>query len=151
MQANPTDATSPSPELSLRYPARQESVVRALEKLRRVPWRIDAGPDLMSSLQIVLSEALNNIIEHSCSGLTDSWFRLSCDFDGDAVSVVIEDDGRPMPGAALPEGLAPSLSVPTDELPEGGFGWFLIRSICSNVRYSRKNSINRLELELKLA
>ena len=77
-------------------------VVQALEKLRQVPWQIDAGPDLMSSLQIVLAEALNNIIEHSCSDLTNTWFRLACDFDGDAVSVVIEDNGRPMPGAALP-------------------------------------------------
>jgi serine/threonine-protein kinase RsbW len=148
MQAKSTDAPSPDPEAPLRYPAQQDSVVQALEKLRQVPWQNDAGPDLMSSLQIVLAEALNNIIEHSCSDLTNTWFRLDCDFDGDAVSVVIEDNGRPMPGAALPEGLAPSLSVPTEDLPEGGFGWFLIRSICSNVCYTRDGSINRLELEL---
>ena len=131
------------------YPAKQASVEKAIRALTDDDRFRGAGPDLMSSLEIILAEALNNVVEHSCVGLCDAWFRLSFEFDGSTVSVLIEDDGRPMPGTELPEGLAPSLSVSRNDLPEGGFGWFLIRSICSDVRYIRDGSINRLELKLQ--
>ena len=131
------------------YPAMQASVAKAIRALTGDDRFRGAGRDMMSSLEIVLAEALNNVVEHSCDGLDDAWFRLSCEYDGRTASILIEDDGRPMPGAVLPEGLAPSLSVARNELPEGGFGWFLIRSICSDVRYIRDGSINRLELKLQ--
>lgn len=131
------------------YPAQQGSVAQAIKDLKGDDWCRDAGADLMLSLEIVLAEALNNVVEHSCADQAGTWFRLSRDFDGRTVSVRIEDDGHPMPGTVLPMGLAPSLSVARNDLPEGGFGWFLIRSICSEVSYARCGSINRLEMELQ--
>lgn len=131
------------------YSAQQESVARAVMDVKGEDWGRDAGPDLMSSLEIVLAEALNNVVEHSCADQDGTWFRLSCDFDGHTISVRIEDNGRAMPGAALPKGLASSLSVAKDDLPEGGFGWFLIRSICSEISYARSGLVNRLEMKLQ--
>ena len=124
-------------------------MAQAIADLKGDGWCREAGPDLMSSLEIVLAEALNNVVEHSCADLAGSWFRLFCDFDGHTVSVRIEDNGRPMPGAVLPKGLAPSLSVAMNDLPEGGFGWFLIRSICREISYARSGSVNRIELKLQ--
>ena len=149
MSAKPPFAPDYPDMTSTEYPARQDSVAQAIEDLKKSNWCRDAGQDLMSSLEIVLAEALNNVVEHSCTDMAEVWFRLLCDFDGQTVSIRIEDNGRPMPGNALPKGLAPMLTVAKSDLPEGGFGWFLIRSICSEVNYARSGSINRLELKLQ--
>ena len=151
MNAKQPFASEPDTVVSVEYPAQQASVGLALSRLKDKNCCQGAGSELMSSLEIVLAEALNNVIEHACVGLDGRRFNLSCCFDGRAISIAIEDDGRPMPEFALPEGHAPTLAVHLDDLPEGGFGWFLIRSLCSEIRYVRRGSINRLELKLKSA
>lgn len=142
--------SKPHAVVSAKYPAQQASVALALKEFNDGNCCQGAGPDLISSLEIVLAEALNNVIEHACVGLDDRQFSFFCDFDGRVISITIEDNGRPFPGAMLPDGDAPALSVSLDELPEGGFGWFLIRSICSEVSYTREGSMNRLELKLQM-
>ena len=149
MNTNPSFAKQPETGFWADYPAQQDSVAQVLNRIRCDNWCRGAGSDLMSSLEIVLGEAMNNVIEHACADLDDRRFRLSCSFDGRDISVTIEDDGRPMPEYALPEGRAPSIAVARDDLPEGGFGWFLIRTICREVKYVRDGPINRLEMKLQ--
>ena len=59
----------------------------------------------------------------------------------------VSDTGAPMPGLCLPEGQFQPLKDLAD-LPEGGFGWFLIRSLTEGLAYQRSKGLNRLSFQL---
>lgn len=94
--------------------------------------------DQRATAEIVLAEVLNNIGEHAYADrkgaisiiLTPKAGGLNCQ---------IADRGREMPGGTPPEG-----TLPTEELPEGGFGWYLIRSLTQDLSYERKDGQNLL-------
>ena len=100
-------------------------------------------------VEIVLVEAVNNVVEHACADLSDASGRITCLTKGDSLVIEISDTGRPMPEFRLPPRSKADLSVPLANLPEGGFGWSLIREITSNVSYERINGQNRLILEFR--
>jgi serine/threonine-protein kinase RsbW len=100
-------------------------------------------PEARSAAEIVISEALNNIVEHAYPdgpGQIALWLHQG----QDGLICEISDQGAPMPGGALPEGRLPQLD--TTDLPEGGFGWFMIRALTDDVHYSRLGGTNRLRL-----
>ena len=104
----------------------------------------DLKPHDRGTVEIVLAEVLNNIAEHAYANapgvidieiqITDS--HLLCRF---------VDTGLPMPYAVLPDGVLPSLD---GELPEGGFGWHLIRALSHDLIYRRDGERNLLTLTL---
>ena len=58
---------------------------------------------------------------------------------------LIVDEGLVMPDGQLPKGRrlgGPGVAL--EDLPEGGFGWHLIRSLCADLTYSRVDRQNRL-------
>ncbi|MEZ5798130.1 MAG: ATP-binding protein [Paracoccaceae bacterium] len=99
--------------------------------------------DDRSTAEIVLAEVLNNIAEHAYAQ-GDGTILLSLALGHDRLDCVIEDQGGPMPGGALPEGAAPDPA----RLPEGGFGWHLIRTLCCDLSYERIGPTNRLKFSL---
>ncbi len=129
------------------------AVRAALRQLFDPPAQVDLPDTLRDSAQIVLAEALNNIVEHSYAqsageiavSLTPGHAGLVCH---------IWDTGRPMPLGVLPNGDTPMSCAPVD-LPEGGFGWFLIRTLAQDLYYQRRNGSNHLSFcipaETKLA
>lgn len=102
--------------------------------------------DGRGTAEIVLAEALNNIVEHAYarhSGEIEITLRLR----GQDLVCSILDSGLPMPRETLPEGrLVPF--VETDDLPEGGFGWFLIRTLSQDLDYRRVDGRNLLSFRL---
>ncbi len=97
--------------------------------------------------EIVLAEVLNNVVEHayaSASGEIEVTIRV----EKGALTCTITDHGRHMPGNILPDGrLAIPLAVA--DLPEGGFGWHLIRALASDLDYRRVGDSNELSFRLK--
>lgn len=97
--------------------------------------------DSRGAVQIVLAEVLNNVVEHAYaefSGKIEIWVTLR---DG-YLFIRIMDDGLPMPGGDLPGGKMGR----TDDLPEGGFGWYLIRNLSHELTYQRDGKRNILGL-----
>ena len=93
------------------------------------------------SAQIVVAEVLNNVVEHAYSkypGTIEIWVTRREDF----LFVRMADDGLPMPGGDLPRGRM----MNTHDLPEGGFGWFLIRSLSHELTYHNDGKYNILSL-----
>lgn len=101
-------------------------------------------------IEIALAEAVNNVVEHACVGLPNARGCISCLIKGDLMIVEITDTGRTYPDARLPPGNEADLSGPISDLPEGGFGWFLIHNIAVNVNYERTDNQNRLILEFRI-
>ena len=53
-----------------------------------------------------------------------------------------------MPDLQAPLGLPQEIDRPICDLPEGGFGWFLIRDLAKDLSYQRLAQENRIELRL---
>lgn len=106
------------------------------------------GSDL-GRLELVLAEAMNNIVEHAYLDSPDGRIVVRLTRDPDALSCEIIDTGAAMPGDALPQGHHPMLPS-IDDLPEGGFGWFMIRELAETLRYNRRSGRNCLYFRLAL-
>lgn len=65
------------------------------------------------------------------------------------IGCLLVDQGAPMPGGTLPEGSqAGRTGLALADLPEGGFGWHLIRSLTRDLAYTRVAGTNRLSFLL---
>lgn len=95
-----------------------------------------------SAAEIVLAEVLNNIVEHAYADQMGD-IQLGLSHHPDGVWVTVRDRGHPFPKEELPQGLLPEVDS-FDDLPEGGFGWYLIRTLVRNLTYMRKDDHNNL-------
>lgn len=96
--------------------------------------------------EIVLAEVLNNIVEHAYAGQSGD-IALALEHHVHGVLVTVQDIGTPFPNAELPQGTLPDVTS-LAELPEGGFGWYLIRTLVRNLTYLRKDGCNHLTFNL---
>ncbi len=94
------------------------------------------------TFEIVLAEALNNVVEHAYSNAPGT-ILVGVDHLPPILRVSVYDQGLPMPDGQLPKGELKPL-VEGEELPEGGFGWFLIRTLTLDLEYERDGGFNKL-------
>lgn len=122
----------------------REALLELREKLQRA--RIDA--DLCGTMELVLAEAMNNIVEHAFDTPAQQSLRLEIRRGPGRFKITLIDTGRPMPELALPEPRLPSTAGPTLTLPDGGFGWFLIHRLAHAIHYERRGDENHLSFEI---
>lgn len=130
----------------LSFPATAGAVAAALADVDTRLADMCVGPGMRSDVTIAMGEVLNNVAEHACAGLSGACVTLRGGLTGHELWIEICDPGRPFPDGCLPAGQAVNLSLPVDALPEGGFGWFLIRNLTSGLDYRRQDGLNRLTL-----
>jgi serine/threonine-protein kinase RsbW len=102
--------------------------------------------DARGTAELVIAEALNNIVEHAY-GEDGGEIEIVLRRAPGALFCQIADRGRPMPGGTAPAGRLPAAD--TANPPEGGFGWYLIRSLSQDLRYRREDDWNRLSFSLE--
>lgn len=102
--------------------------------------------DDRGTAEIVLAEALNNIVEHAYSGQNGE-IEISLQVSTNALVCRISDSGLPMPDCVLPSGKLAEHGE-REDLPEGGFGWHLIRRLSSDLKYHRESGRNHLSFRL---
>ncbi len=103
---------------------------------------------LQSTTEIVLGEVLNNIVEHAYGPDRQGKVDLCCESGPDAIWFTICDHGVPMPGLCLPPGRPAQVDGARQDLPEGGFGWFLVHRLAENLDYRRDAGRNRLRFSI---
>jgi serine/threonine-protein kinase RsbW len=101
-------------------------------------------------IEIALAEALNNIVEHAYSPDQPGGIALRLDLSPARLHCELRDQGTALPGLAPPDTGLPELTGPPETLPEGGFGWSLIRRLAERLHYARHDGENRLTLEFNL-
>jgi len=106
--------------------------------------------DEAGTLELVLAEVLNNIVEHGYGETGHGTITLSLVRDGRGLSCSISDDGVELPPTCLDLGIDDSQRPEPQSLPEGGFGWFLIRDLVEDLGYHRENGRNLLAFRLPL-
>lgn len=106
----------------------------------------------IGTVELVLAEALNNVVEHAYpSGNMTGPIGIACTHLTDGLHFLISDKGCAMPDGTIPLGVRPDVKVATSDLPEGGFGWFLIQDLAKDVEYQRVDGENRLSLRIAVA
>ena len=104
------------------------------------------------TVELVMAEALNNIVEHAYpDSQADSPISITCAHKTDGLHLTVVDSGRAMPNGQTPVGAAADLDVDFCDMPEGGFGWFLIKDLAKDVTYQRQGNENLLRLRLAVA
>jgi serine/threonine-protein kinase RsbW len=102
--------------------------------------------DARDTAQIVLAEALNNIVEHAYA-LTPGEIEVTVEISPGGLTCRIMDAGLPLPDSALHD-TAPAQPLPDEDLPEGGFGWHLIRTLSEDLDYRREGGRNFLTFRI---
>lgn len=143
----PTRAARPRHRVALGQGdmAVRQALAEILDTLER------AGLDLeeRGTVQLVLAEVLNNIIEHGYPGRNPRGpITVGFGQGADGLWIHVTDRGCPMPDGQLPIGKMQPLDVDLMDLPEGGFGWFLIQNIAKDIVYERVEPENRLTFRI---
>lgn len=99
--------------------------------------------DRLMAMEIALTEALTNTVRHGCAELPGATITVTLAIDPEAVSVLIEDDGRPAPAGLFDAG--PALDD-IDLMAESGRGIALILACSDGVDYRHEAGRNRLSL-----
>ena len=107
---------------------------------------IDLPADRAGDVQIALTEAVNNIVEHAYADTQGGEIGIQCDLSPKVLKIRITDTGPPLPDDELPAGLPADIRGPLETLPEGGFGWHLIRELTCRLHYERQADRNLLSL-----
>lgn len=112
---------------------------------------LDLSLDDEGTVELALAEALNNVVEHALAASDgQTKIEISALHDAQGLRFTIIDEGAPMPKGRAPEGKPPDLDVPTAELPEGGFGWFMLHALATEISYTRVGACNHLTLRLPI-
>ena len=102
--------------------------------------------DARDAARIVLAEALNNIVEHAYAQ-SPGEIEVTIELCRAGLTCRIMDAGLPLPDGALPDGRLAPLQ-PEHDLPEGGFGWHLIRALSEDLAYRREGERNLLTFRI---
>ena len=105
------------------------------------------SPDIVFNLNLVLEEAVVNVINYAYPKEEHESIYLSARMHDGSIILVLTDTGKEFDPTAAPEA---DVTLSADERQIGGLGIFLIRQIMNEVKYERIEGKNVLTLEKKL-
>lgn len=128
----------PKADIYIELQGTPQEVRVALETLRHKLTAQEFAACNAGVLEIVLAEVLNNVVEHALAGRQDGEIVIACNYADQCWFVEVHDNGAEMPGNQLPDGVMPDLDRDLLDMPEGGFGWGLVRSLAQDIDYQRQ-------------
>jgi serine/threonine-protein kinase RsbW len=146
------DETASMPPVEISLHSSTFDVRAALDKFLVGLDPLGLEPEERAAVELVLAEALNNIIEHAYPAVAcNGPIRIKGHHLCDGLHIHIVDEGMAMPDGQTPLGFLPAVEVDLVDMPEGGFGWFLIKDLAKDVAYVRVNGENWLKLRVAVA
>jgi len=124
------------------------AVRAALADARAVWCNAGIAISICDTAEQVLAEVLNNVVEHAQADRPDGLIELAISRSGDSMICDVRDDGAPMPGLCLPAGDMAEIDGDLQSLPEGGFGWYMIRTLTEDLNYERRDGCNHLHFRI---
>ena len=140
------------PEIQISVTSGQFAARDALAHLKAELGPFSLSRNDQGTVDLVVAEVVNNIVEHAYpEGDPPGPITLQCQYTQRRLYFRVYDKGRAMPDHQLPAGKAANLNVSFMDLPEGGFGWFLIKDLAKGVNYRRlDDDTNELGFYLNL-
>lgn len=105
------------------------------------------APDVVFNLNLVLEEAVVNIINYAYPKKEHQKIYLSARLHEGSIILILTDTGKEFDPTMAPEA---DVTLSADDRQIGGLGIFLIRQIMNEVKYERIEGKNVLTLEKKL-
>ncbi|MFN3277419.1 MAG: ATP-binding protein [Paracoccus hibiscisoli] len=118
-------------------------------------FRGEVSDDTLGRLELVLAEVMNNVAEHAPLGQAAPGpgplpvIHLCIVRHNSGLACALTDDGVSLPDDCLLPRSLPDMVA--DDLPEGGFGWFLIQDLTQALCYYREESRNYLAFSIPFA
>lgn len=142
--------TRPAPQIFDHIFKADPLCVREALRAAIARFALQISEDEADTLELVLAEVMNNIVEHSYVDRELGDIGLSIVRDRRGLSCSISDDGVPLPADHLLHNITNQPRPEPDNLPEGGFGWFLIRDLAEDLGYFRDGDRNLLAFRLPI-
>jgi len=120
---------------------------RLYEFIEEIGSEFSLSPEIVFNLNLVLEEAVVNIINYAYPKEEHQSIYLSARLHEGSIILVLTDTGKEFDPTAAPEA---DVTLSADDRQIGGLGIFLIRQIMNEVRYERIEGKNVLTLEKKL-
>jgi serine/threonine-protein kinase RsbW len=143
--------TPAQPDIHLVFPATEISVRRALLSLRASLKALAVDDLTIGMVEIILAEVANNIFEHAYPLNVNGTVTLACTKAEQGLRFEVCDQGRTLPGGEIPSKKEHDLEADRNQLPEGGFGWGLIRDMTTMLMYKRDRGRNILRFRVAFA
>jgi serine/threonine-protein kinase RsbW len=122
---------------------RLEDMPRVVAMVERFGAANRIAADVLHDLNVVLDEALNNIITHGFPAGAQGEIVVRLSVQGPAAIVEVIDGGRAFDPLQAP---APDLTLPLRERQPGGVGIHFIRTLMDDVAYRRIDGRNVLRM-----
>ena len=122
-------------------------ITRLYEFIEEMGNDFSLSPDIVFNLNLVLEEAVVNVINYAYPKEEHQYIYLSATMKDESIVLVLTDTGKEFDPTAAPEA---DITLSADERQIGGLGIFLIRQIMNEVKYERIEGKNVLTLEKKL-
>ncbi len=137
--------------LRLRLDSDEYAIRHGLEQIKAHAARHGADHAAQSTIEIVLAEVLNNIAEHAYATRPGGGpIDITCTAAPDAFRYTVLDQGTPLPPEVLRARSIPKQYHPDAPLPEGGFGWPLIKMLSGSLKFTRKHGRNCLRFTVPI-
>lgn len=131
--------------LQLSFLSRPDDVSRMVRRAEEWLLSFDVGKEFSGDVALVLAEALNNVVEHAYQYREDGLIDVELRLRSPELKISIQDKGQKFPGLPAKKVMdGPEQNF--EDLPEGGFGWFLIQTLTSAIEYEHVAGENHLEL-----
>ena len=120
---------------------------RLYEFIEEVGNEFSLAPDVVFNLNLVLEEAVVNVINYAYPKEEHQSIYLSARMHDGSIVLVLTDTGKEFDPTAAPE---VDVTLSADDRQIGGLGIFLIRQIMNEVKYERIEGKNVLTMEKKI-
>ena len=137
-------------ELRILFPAQHLAVRDALHSIMGGLGDMGLREADAIQVELALAEAMNNVCEHAYAGDNLGTAELRVRQRRDRLDCMLVDSGHPIPAGDLPGKGLPPMGTDVRNLPEGGFGWYIIRTLTSGLGYTRDGPRNVLRFSLDL-
>jgi anti-sigma regulatory factor (Ser/Thr protein kinase) len=118
-------------------PARISSVEEGRLALLDYLGNFDIDAIVINRIEVILEELVSNVVRH---GKGADYVRIRASCEGDAIRLLIEDNGKPFDPFAVPE---PDRFTSVSEAKLGGQGVPLVKRLSRSVHYERLGAVNQ--------
>jgi anti-sigma regulatory factor (Ser/Thr protein kinase) len=130
-------------KVELQLASRRQDAIAAAAALEQFTAAHEAPAAVTHDLQVVLDEALANVITHGYGGDPGGEILVRLERLADSFVLEIEDAGTAFDPLQAPP---PDLKAPLRRRQVGGLGMHFVRSLMDEVSYTRSGGRNRLRL-----
>jgi serine/threonine-protein kinase RsbW len=133
--------TSPSDPRAIKLDSSLDHVIIARDFVADIARQVPMDRQQVHDLELVVTEALTNVIEHAYEGREDCAVEVAVTHEDDQFTIVISHDGADFNPESVPD---PVMQEYLAQRRVGGLGLFLMKKLMDQVEYTTDDSGKRL-------